>query len=75
MGAAPPFILSISLKINPLKSNSSTIGPNKITDKNEILKVSENKEFVDKNVYQRRNKMLIKQENRRYSKLVNTRRK
>lgn len=34
IGVAPPFILYISLKINPLKSNSSTIGPNKITDKN-----------------------------------------
>ena len=44
-------------------------------DKNEFLKVSENKEFIDKKLYQRRNKMLIKQENRRYSKLINTRRK
>ena len=72
------YIIRFHVKVNEIDNISALLNTLIDTismDKNEILKVSENKEFVDKNVYQRRNKMLIKQENRCYSKLINTRRK
>lgn len=72
------YIIRFHGKVNEIDNISALLNTLMDTismDKNEFLKVSENKEFIDKKVYQRRNKMLIKQENRRYSKLINTRRK
>ncbi len=44
-------------------------------EKNEFLPVSEEEVVNDKRSYQKRNKRLIKQENRRYSQMINTRKR
>ncbi len=44
-------------------------------ERNDFLPVPEEMTVNDKKQYQKRNKRLIKQENRRYSKMINTRRR
>lgn len=44
-------------------------------EKNEFLPVSEEVVVNDKRPYRKRNKRLIKQENRRYSQMINTRKR